>query len=269
MLYQPEDASVLQLFSLKNNVSLITGGARGIGLGAAIGLAEAGSAIAVTYNTSKPEEVAKVEAKFKELGVKFKAYQCNVKSRQSIFDCVNQVLEDFGRLDVVVANAGVCLHKKAEEYTEEDYRNTMDVNIDGVFFTAQAAYDAFKKQKEASDSFKQGRIVITASISSSVVNWPQPQAPYNASKAGVVRMAKCLAVEWIDVCRVNCVSPGYIATDMTQVSEEWERIWYSLIPAKRMSATYELKGVYVFLASNASSYMTGEEVVVGGAYALI
>ena len=106
-------------------------------------------------------------------------------------------------------------------------------------------------------------------MSSLIVNHPQKQAPYNASKAGLVRLAKCLAVEWVDFARVNCVSPGYIDTDMLDVHpKEWRDTWFAQIPAQRLCQTYELKGVYVFLASNASSYITGEELVVGGGYTL-
>lgn len=270
MLYKPSEAPVFDLFSLKGDVSLVTGGARGIGLGAAIGLAEAGSDVAITYNSSKADEVKAVEEIFRELGVRFKAYKCNVVNKEDIESCVQQVLRDFGRLDVVVPNAGVAIQQEAEKFTLENYRKTMNVNLDGAFFTAQAAANAFRKQRGKSDSFKQGRIVFMASISSIVVNYPQPQAPYNASKAAVVRLAKCLAVEWVDFARVNCVSPGYIATEMTGTQpEEWKKVWFSQIPAKRMCSPYELKGVYVFLASQASSYVTGEEVIVGGGYALL
>ena len=118
-------------------------------------------------------------------------------------------MKDFGRLDVVVPNAGIACHVPAEDFTEEEYRNIMAVNLDGAFFTAQAAAQAFKKQK-ASGILQQGRIVFTASVSSLIVNHPQKQAPYNASKAGLVRLAKCLAVEWVDVAGVNCVAPGFI-----------------------------------------------------------
>lgn len=269
MLFQPKDSPVLSLFSLKSEVALITGGARGIGLGAAIGLAEAGADIAITYNSLKPEEVKQVETIFKDLGVKFKAYQCNVVNKKEIAACVEHVLQDFGRLDVVVPNAGVAIQQKGEDFSEENYHKTISVNLDGAFFTAQAAANAFKKQKE-NGQFKQGRIVFTASISSSIVNYPQPQAPYNASKAALVRLAKCLAVEWVDFARVNCVSPGYIQTDMTDCHpEEWRKVWSGLIPAGRMCSTYELKGLYVFLASHASSYITGEEIIAGGGYSLI
>ena len=268
MLYQNENAPVQQFFSLAKKVSLVTGGSRGIGLAAATGLAEAGSDIAITYNTSSQETIDQLKAEFEGLGVNFKAYKCNVCDKNAIQKCGEEVLKDFGRLDVVVPNAGIACHVPAEDFTEEEYRNIMAVNLDGAFFTAQAAAQAFKKQK-ASGILQQGRIVFTASVSSLIVNHPQKQAPYNASKAGLVRLAKCLAVEWVDFARVNCVSPGYIDTDMLDVHpKEWRDTWFAQIPAQRLCQTYELKGVYVFLASNASSYITGEELVVGGGYTL-
>lgn len=268
MLFQNKDAPVLQLFSLKGKVSLVTGGSRGIGLAVAIGLAEAGSDIAITYNTSGNDYIAGIEKQFIGLGVKFKAYQCNVSNKEQITKCVDQVFADFERLDVVVPNSGVTSQGPAEEFSEQDYRNTMTVNLDGAFFTAQAAANSFKKQK-AEGKLDQGRIVFTASVSSQIVNIPQSQAPYNASKAGLVRLAKCLSVEWVDFARVNCVSPGFIVTDMLDsLPNEWRDKWMSMVPAQRFCSPYELKGVYVYLASDASSYMTGAELVVGGGYSL-
>lgn len=268
MLFQNKDALVLQLFSLKGKVSLVTGGSRGIGLAACIGLAEAGSDVAITYNTSSADHIIGLEKQFNDLGVKFRAYKCDVSKKEQITKCVSQVVEDFRRLDVVVANAGIGTYSPGEDFSEEDYRNTMSVNLDGVFFTAQSAANAFKTQN-ADGRLKQGRLIFTASVSSLIVNYPQKQAPYNASKAGVVRLAKCLSVEWVDFARVNCVSPGYIDTEMLDVhSKERKDTWFSMIPAQRLCSSYELKGVYVYLASDASSYMTGEELVVAGGYTL-
>lgn len=268
MLYQPAETGVLNLFSLKNKVALITGGSRGIGLGAALGLAEAGADIAITYNTSSPQHIEALATKFHALGVKFLAYQCNVCKKDDILKCMERIVAEFGRVDIVVPNAGIASHTAAEDFPEDEYRAIMDVNLDGAFFTAQAAAKVFKAQK-AQGILDQGRIVFTASVSSLTVNYPQKQAPYNASKAGLVRLAKCLAVEWVDFARVNCVSPGYIDTEMLDVHpQEWRDTWFAQIPAQRLCATYELKGVYVFLASDGSSYMTGEEVVVGGGYTL-
>lgn len=269
MLHQVEESPVLSLFSLKGQVSLVTGGSRGIGLAAATGLAEAGSDVAITYNSSSEEHMKEIVSKFQSLGVKFKAYKCNVVNKKDITDCVNQVVEDFGRLDVVVPNAGIAVHEPAEDFTEDDYRKTMAVNLDGAYYTAQAAANAFKKQKEQGKLI-QGKIVFTASVSSAIVNFPQKQAPYNASKAGLVRLCKCLAVEWVDFARVNAISPGFIATDMLDVHPKENRdFWMSVIPGKRHCQTHELKGAYVFLASDASSYVVGEELIIGGGYSLI
>lgn len=269
MLYKNENSHVLNLFSLKGKVSLITGGSRGIGLGVAEGLAEAGSDIAITYNSSSDEYIEELTDNFKKLGVKFKAYKCNVAVKEEITKTIDRVIQEFDRLDVVVPNAGIAIHDAAEDFSQEDYRKIMDVNLDGAYYTAQAAANVFKAQK-AAGTLLQGRIVFTASVSSLIVNYPQKQACYNASKAGLVRLAKCLSVEWIDFARVNCVSPGYIDTEMLDIHpKEWRDRWFSLIPAARLCATYELKGVYVFLASDASSYVVGEELVVAGGYTLI
>lgn len=268
MLLENKEAPVLQQFSLKGKTSLVTGGLRGIGLAAAKGLAEAGSDIAITYNTSGKLLIAELEKQFLDLGVKFKAYQCNVTEKEQIAKCFDQVLADFNRLDIVVPNSGITSQAPAEDFTEEAYRSTMSVNLDGAFFTAQAAANCFKKQRK-DGKLDQGRIIFTASVSSLIVNVPQSQAPYNASKAGLVRLAKCLAVEWVDFARVNCVSPGFITTDMLHsLPSEWRESWMQMVPAQRFCSPTELKGVYVFLASDASSYITGDEIVVGGGYTL-
>lgn len=193
---------------------------------------------------------------------------------------MQQIAKDFGKLDIVVANAGIASHYAAEDYTNEQWSEIMKVNLDGAFWTAQAAARIFKPQ-----GF--GNLIFTASVSAILVNVPQKQAAYNASKAGVVQLARCLAVEWVDFCRVNCISPGFIATDMLSVHPKaWREKWFNMVPAGRLCDPYELKGVgkqrisdseqnqanlkqaYVFLASDASSYMTGANMVIDGAYTL-
>lgn len=170
-------------------------------------------------------------------GVKTAAYQSQVKDPAKIEATLQQIAKDFGKLDVVVANAGIATHYAAEDYTPAQWTEIMDVNLNGAFYTAQAAGRIFKTQ-----GF--GNCIFTASVSAILVNVPQKQAAYNASKAGLVHLAKCLAVEWVDFARVNCVSPGFIATDMLEVHpEEWRKQWFGMIPAQRMADAYELKGV--------------------------
>ncbi|EON98428.1 putative short chain dehydrogenase reductase family protein [Phaeoacremonium minimum UCRPA7] len=213
-LYQPPDvnAHVLSQFSLKGKIVAVTGGARGIGLEVVRGMAEAGADVAVIYSTSTdaPEIAAKIA---RETGVRVEAFQSNVASRDSISKTLSQIAAGFGRgrLDVVVANAGVCANIPNLEYTEETWAKNNSVNYDGVMWTAQAAGNIFKKQGK-------GNLIITASVSAILVNIPQTQAAYNASKAAVVHLAKSLAVEWTEFARVNCISPGFIMTESEERS---------------------------------------------------
>jgi sorbose reductase len=262
-LHQPTDSSkpVTSHFSLKGKTAAITGGVRGIGLSASRALAEAGANVAILYtSTTNADEVASQIAK--DTGVTVKAYKASVENKEEIDSVLNKISSDFGQLDIVVANAGIANHHAAEDYTEEQWRKVMSVNLDGAFYTAQAAGNIFKKQGH-------GNLIFTASVSALLVNVPQKQAAYNASKAGVVQLARCLSVEWVDFARVNCVSPGFIATDMLDVHPQAHRDkWFDMIPAKRMCDPDELKGAYVFLASQASSYMTGANLVIDGGYTL-
>lgn len=206
-LYQPPNpnAPVLTQFSLTGKVAAVTGGAKGIGLEVVRGLAEAGAHVALIYSTSTnaSEIASKIAA---ETGVKVQAFQSDVRSRASISATVDEIVAEFGRLDIMVANSGVCANIPNLEYTEETWRANNSVNLDGVIWTAQAAGKVFKKQGR-------GNLIITASVSATLVNLPQAQAAYNASKAAAVHLAKSLAVEWVDFARVNCVSPGFIETE--------------------------------------------------------
>ncbi|KAF1849077.1 oxidoreductase [Cucurbitaria berberidis CBS 394.84] len=262
-LYKPSnpDVHVTSQFSLKGKNAAVTGGVRGIGLAASKALAEAGANVAILYTSTKDaEEIAAKLAS--ETGVTVKAYKASVENKDEITTVLNTVASDFGSLDIVVANAGIASHHPAEDYTEDQWRAIMNVNLDGAFWTAQAAGNIFKKQGR-------GNLIFTASVSAILVNVPQKQAAYNASKAGVVQLARCLSVEWVDFARVNCISPGFIATDMLAVHpQEWREKWFSMIPANRLCDPAELKGAYVFLASDASTYMTGANIVIDGGYTL-
>ncbi|KAI0513228.1 oxidoreductase [Xylaria bambusicola] len=257
------NAPVLTQFSLKGKIAAVTGGARGIGLEIVRGLAEAGADVALMYTSSKnaSETAAKIA---EETGVRVEAYQCNVADRENTETVINQIAKEFGngRLDVVVANAGICDHIPCLEYTEETWRRNNSVNLDGVMWTAQAAGKIFKQQGK-------GNLIITSSVSATLVNIPQTQAAYNASKAAAVHLGKSLAVEWADFARVNSISPGFIVTEMitTQPPERMEK-WLSMVPGGRIADAAELKGAYVFLASDACCYMTGADIIIDGGYTL-
>ncbi|KAL4993347.1 hypothetical protein BDV10DRAFT_199684 [Aspergillus recurvatus] len=264
VLSQPQNQHVSKAFDLTGKVAVVTGGSRGIGLEVSCGLAEAGADVAIIYHTSSTanETASRIASENK---IACRAYQANVTSKEEIASTINKIRSDFGgRLDIVVVNAGIASSVPAEEYTIEQWRQIMDVNLDGAVWTAQAAANVFKEQGTG-----KGSIVFTASVSASLVNVPQKQAAYNASKAAVVQLAKCLSVEWVDFCRVNCISPGFIATEiLDHHPKEWREKWYDMIPAKRLAQAYELKGAYVFAASDASSYMTGADIIIDGGYTL-
>lgn len=196
-------ASVLSHFSLKWKTALVTGGSRGIGLQVVIGLVEAGAIVALTYSSTPADEVSSLLKSISTVvpGCTVKAYQCNVTSRADVVSVTQAAAKELGGLDIVVANAGIADHIPAESYPEDNWRKLMDVNLNGVFWTAQAAANIMKGTKT------RGSIIFTASVSGILVNVPQAQAAYNTSKAAVIHMAKSLAVEWVDFARVNCVSP--------------------------------------------------------------
>lgn len=261
VLAKPDNCPVLEAFQLHGQVAAVTGGSRGIGIEVVRGLAEAGADVALIYTSAKDAE-ENAEKISKECNVRCHAFKSDVSDPALIKKTLQDVASHFGRLDIVVANAGVASHIEMLDYTYEQYRHIMGINQDGAFFTAQAAGEIFKRQGH-------GNLIFTASVSARLVNLPQRQAAYNASKAAVVHLAKCLAVEWVDFCRVNCVSPGFISTDMIDfLPEDWKKEWLRMTPGQRFCDTYELKGVYVFLASKASSYTTGHDVVVDGGYTL-
>ncbi|KAI3536512.1 alcohol dehydrogenase GroES-like domain-containing protein [Colletotrichum filicis] len=265
-------APVIAHFDLTGKTAIVTGGTRGIGLEVARGLAEAGAKVAITYTSTDPTEADATAAKLSASGngVLVKAYKCNVRNRAEVESVIETATKEVGggKLDIVVANAGIADHIPAIEYPEDKFRDMLDVNFHGAFWTAQAAAKVFERQlKGGSDG--RGSIIFTASVSAILVNVPQKQAAYNASKAAVVHLAKSLSVEWVDFARVNCVSPGFIATDMLSVHpEEWRKKWFSMIPGGRLCEPAELKGSYVYLASGASSYMTGANLVIDGGYTL-
>jgi sorbose reductase len=254
----PNETNVLSLFRLDGKVAVVTGGTRGIGWEAAKAMAEARANVALIF-TSYPhpeDRVKEIEA----LGVKCRAYKSDTSDPETISEALDTIVEDFGKVDIVIANAGICKHTKALEYTVDYWRHETNVNLNGSFYTAQAAGRIFKAQGH-------GVLLFTTSISGTIVNIPQCQAAYNASKAAVIQLAKSLAIEWVDFCRVNCLSPGYIRTDMTATnSKEMLDEWDHRTPAKRMAEPAELKGGFLYLVSDASSYTTGIDLIIDGGY---
>ena len=251
------------LFSLAGKVALVTGGARGIGAEMLDALAEAGaSVIAVDLLAELAQQTAAdVGARH---GVPNAAYRLNVTDPGDVERVFAQAQRDVGPIDVLVAAAGIVDNVAAEETSAAVWQRAMDININGVFFCAQAAGRSMIPRRT-------GSIITIASMSGLIVNRPQPQAAYNASKAAVIQMTRSLAAEWAPHgVRVNTIAPGYIRTELTaklfetapDLLEQWQRF----IPMARMGETRELRGPLLYLASDASSYTTGSTLVVDGGY---
>lgn len=250
------------IFSLKGKVCVVTGGYQGIGEIVASYIADAGADIAIFDLTDASAVAEKISA---EYGVRAKAYVCNVTSPESVQKCIDQAAADMGTLDLLFNNAGICLHKSVLDCEPNDWLKVMDVNLNGVYYVAQT----FGRYLVANN--KKGNIVNTASMSATIVNIPQRQASYNASKAAVVHLTKSLAVEWVDLgIRVNSISPGYIRTAITANSNpEYQKLWLESIPYKRMGTPEELAGAVIYLLSDASTYTSGSDLIIDGCFTIV
>ena len=252
--------NAIELFNLTGRKALVTGAGRGIGRVLAISLAQSGCDIAILEKNVK--DARNVAEEIKKLGRKAVAIKVDVTKKADVEKAFSAAAKQLGRLDIVINNAGVCIHEAAEDTPEEHYDFVVDTDMKGVFFCCQAAAALMKPQKK-------GSIINIASMSGSIANYPQKQAHYNAAKAGVILLTKCLAVEWVDYgIRVNSISPGYTRTEMTVKLSAPEMIaqWESMIPMRRMAEPQELAGAVIYLASDASSYTTGSDIIVDGGY---
>jgi NAD(P)-dependent dehydrogenase (short-subunit alcohol dehydrogenase family) len=254
---------MLPEFSLKGKVAAVTGGARGLGLEMMRALAEAGADVVAMDMLGDRAQTA-AEQTGADFGVRAAAWQLDVTKPEAVATTFSAVERGFGAIDVLVAAAGIVENVAAEDMTPETWRRVIDVNLSGVFFTAQAAGRSMIARKH-------GSIILIASMSGLVVNRPQKQISYNASKAGVIMTAKSLAAEWAPYgVRVNALAPGYMRSELTDkvvsADPELRQTWESLTPLGRMGVPADLRGPVVYLASDASSFMTGSVLVVDGGY---
>lgn len=265
-----------EIFGLKGKTAVITGGGRGIGQVVAVGLAKAGAEIAIVCRSGADETIQLIE----EAGGKAYFVACDVTDEASVKNAVAEIIEKSGKIDILFNNAGICYHKKAivlegedlgglndGEATVEEFRNVMDVNLTGEYIMAVAVARTMIERNI------KGSIINMASMSGSIVNIPQCQASYNASKAAVIHMSKSLAIEWADYgIRVNSISPGYVGTPMSQppfVHQELLDAWYPMFPTHRMAKPEELIPAVLYLASPAAGYTTGSDIVVDGGYTCV
>ena len=244
------------LSPLDGRVAIVTGGARGIGLETAKALKENGAKIVIVDISIEAGEKAA-----KELDADFA--RTDLTRSEEVSRLAAQVRSKFGRIDIAFNNAGISIHAPSEVCTDEDWHKVINVNLHAVFYCCREFGKVMLEQGK-------GSIINTASMSGIISNTPQPQSAYNVSKAGVIMLTKSLAGEWAKRgVRVNSISPGYIGTEMTKSGMsnlEWQTEWLKLTPMGRVGEPREVATAVVYLASDASSYFTGSNLVVDGGY---
>jgi NAD(P)-dependent dehydrogenase (short-subunit alcohol dehydrogenase family) len=255
---------IMDRFRLDGRVALVTGGGQGIGRAFAHALGEAGARVAVVDIVADRAEAVAEELANK--GIESLAVTADVTDSAQVQNMVDAVIQRWGELTVGVNNAGVGLWSDAETMTEGEWHDLMAVNLTGVFLCAQAEG---RVMLEAG----YGKIINTASMSGSIVNTPQNQSAYNTSKAAVMHLTRSLATEWASRgVRVNSISPGYTRTQLVDdlvATPQGQTVvpqWMGLTPMGRMAEVTDLQGAVVFLAAEASDFVTGHDLVIDGGY---
>ena len=252
---------ILDRFSLKDRVGIVTGGGQGLGKAFCLDFAGAGAHIVVAELNPEtgPQTVSEIET----LGRRARFVETDVTDRDSVGRMVEDTLSAFGRIDFIMNNAGIVHWEEAEKVAVADWQKVIDVNLNGVFYCCQAVAGPMIERRR-------GSIINIASMSGYIVNTPQNQASYNASKAAVIHLTRSLAAEWAPHnIRVNAIAPGYMKTAMTQDfldNPDYGGIWLKAVPMQRPGLPDELTPAAVYLASDASSYMTGATLAIDGGY---
>ena len=250
----------LSLFDLTGKKALVTGAAVGIGRGCAVALARAGADVAIV--DLNQQAGAKTAEEIRAMGRDSLFVKCDVTQRNQVQDMVGRVARQFGRLDMAVNNAGLGILGADEEIAQEAWDKVIAVNLTGVFLCAQAEAQQMLRQKPT-----EGKIINIASMSATICNC---NASYNASKAGVVQMTRMLAAEWGQYnINVNCLSPSYVLTPMHASTPVVVRKRIrELTPLGHVQRPEDLYGAVIFLASAASNYVTGHDLMVDGGHTL-
>lgn len=245
------------MINLADKVTLITGASRGIGRAIALIFAEAGSHVVINYRSDR-ESAEETRREAETFGVRAVACRADIADYARVTEMIDTVIAEFGRIDIVVNNAGIWEHNPIDEMSEERLKKTIDTNIMGTFFPIMAAVPHMKKQKSG----------VIINISSTAGQRGEAfHSPYGASKGAVISLTKSLAAELVDHnIRVNCVAPGWVRTDMTipiLESDEADKV-YAQIPMRRVADPRELAGPVLFLASDLATFITGEILNVNG-----
>ena len=251
------------MFDLTGKVALVTGGNGGIGLGMAKGLAQAGSSIVIAARNQDKSEAAAEE--LRGLGASVLCLPVDVADQQSINDMTSAVLKEYGRIDCLIANAGINIRKPPQDYAADEWKSVIDTNLNGPFYCAQAVYPAMKAQG--------GGKIITIGSMASIFGLPFAAA-YASTKGGIVQFTRVLATAWAeDNIQVNSILPGWIDTELTRdarsvVDGLHDRV-EKRTPAGRWGSPDDFAGIAVFLAGPGSDFVTGTAIPVDGGYSVM
>jgi NAD(P)-dependent dehydrogenase (short-subunit alcohol dehydrogenase family) len=259
-----EARPILDRFRLEGRVALVTGAGQGIGRAFAHALGEAGASVAVV--DLRPDLAEDVAHELAAKEITALPVAADVTRQEAVQKMVERIVGHWGSLTIAVNNAGIGLWADAEEMAYADWLRVLDVDLNSVFLCAQA-------ESQVMLPTGYGKIINTASMSAHISNTPQNQSAYNTAKAGVLHLTRSLAAEWAKRgVRVNSISPGYTRTKLvddllaTPVGQSMLPIWMGMTPMGRMAEVTDLQGAVVYLASAASDYMTGHDMVIDGGY---
>jgi NAD(P)-dependent dehydrogenase (short-subunit alcohol dehydrogenase family) len=250
--------SAKQLFDLTGRVAIITGGSIGLGRQMAEGLAEMGAHLVLCAR--HPERCQQAAEELQQLGIKARSLACDVRDQTSVQALVDATISQFGKIDILINNAGISWGAPVEEMRLEDWNKVIETNLTGSFLCAQAVGRIMIRQGR-------GKIINIASVAGLGGAPPElPAVGYHASKGGVISLTKDLACKWaVHNIQVNAIAPGWFPTHMSsRVMERHKDLFLAHIPLRRFGNEHDLKGAAVFLASEASNYVTGHVLVVDG-----
>jgi len=250
---------VIDDFRLDGKSAIVTGGSKGIGKAIATALADVGASVVVANRTAETGETAAAEIR-KETDGTVVAIPADVTDESSVERLVEETVDEFGGLDVLVNNAGIAVGEPATEKPRESWDRTIETNLTGVFLCSKHGARAMMDDGG-------GSIVTISSINAFVAEEHVPHVDYHASKGGVEAMTRQLALEWgNDDIRVNTLAPGYIQTELSSDDTEVNETRRSRIPLGKLGSPDDLVGAAVFLASDASAYVSGSTLLVDGGY---
>lgn len=251
----------LNRFRLDGKVAVVTGAARGLGFSMAEGLCSAGLKGVAILDVQTDLGLDAIEKLHTAYGVQAQFYKVDIRDEKAVAEIMESIVHDLGHIDILVNSAGVADLVHAEDYPAEKFRRVIDINLNGSFVVAQAVAKHMITQGTG------GTMVFIASMSGSIVNWPQPQSAYNASKAGVKHLMKSLSAEWaVHGIRCNAISPGYMDTALNRSYTTLFNEWKSRTPLGRLGDPDELTGACIWLASEASAFCTGSDIIIDGGY---